>query len=336
MKRTRISFLTLYLLSIFINDNINCQSLNASKMNKSRTITGAFSGKTIHLPEVNATSISSIAPERFIKNGKSVADFKLDDVHGFPDVLSFRRKLGLLIPGTNTSMEHELWEIIFNNPSLEGVGIHTTNIQIPKVSIQSEADMEHFKTGFIGSLDKAVKEASMARPEYLIMGMSLEHILYGLKEIRSLMDSLNSNGLSWATWHDAADAALKKYKAKRIGIISPFNAKGNENAIKMFEDMGYEVVASFGFACTDLVDIAHIPDAAKEEAILHHLATPENKLDAVVQLGTNLSMTRLGERLEKQIGIPILPINSVTFWYALRENGFTAPLQKCGRLLREY
>ncbi len=100
--------------------------------------------------------------------------------------------------------------------------------------------------------------------------------------------------------------------------------------------MGYEVVTTFGFDCTNLNDIAHIPDAAKEEAILKYLATPANRLDAVVQLGTNMSMIHVAEKLEAKIGIPILGINAVTFWYALRENGFSDPLNKSGRLLREF
>jgi maleate isomerase len=104
----------------------------------------------------------------------------------------------------------------------------------------------------------------------------------------------------------------------------------------MFEDMGYEVVTSFGFSCTSLPDIAHIPDSAKEEAILKYIATQENKLDAVVQLGTNMSMINVTEKLESKIGIPILGINAVTFWYALRENGFKDPLIKSGRLLKEF
>ena len=100
--------------------------------------------------------------------------------------------------------------------------------------------------------------------------------------------------------------------------------------------MGYEVVTTFGFDCTNLNDISHIPDAAKEKAILQYMVTPANQLDAVVQLGTNMSMIDITEKLEPKIGIPILGINAVTFWYALRENGFNYPLVKSGRLLREF
>ncbi len=179
--------------------------------------------------------------------------------------------------------------------------------------------------------------ALLAEPQYLIMGMSLEHIIGGIEEIRAPMADIEAySGLSWATWHDAIQAALDKYGAKRIGVMTPFDKKGNESATQMFEELGFEVVSSVGFSCANALHIAHVPDWAKEKAILELLANDENKLDAVVQCGTNMSLIDVSEKLEPVIGIPILGINAVTFWYALRENGFEGALVGAGRLLREF
>lgn len=59
--------------------------------------------------------------------------------------------------------------------------------------------------------------------------------------------------------------------------------------------------------------IAHIPGWAKKRAILEYLATGDNKLDAVVQCGTNMSLLEVTEKLEPVIGIPILGIITATF-----------------------
>ena len=148
-----------------------------------------------------------------------------------------------------------------------------------------------YKKQFLGGLRTAVDGALLAEPQYLIMGMSLEHIIGGIEEIRAPMVDVEAySGLSWATWHDAIQAALDKYRAKRIGIMSPFDKKGNESATQMFEELGFEVVSSVGFSCANALHIAHIPDWAKEKAILELLATDENNLDAVVQCGTNMSL----------------------------------------------
>lgn len=81
--------------------------------------------------------------------------------------------------------------------------------------------------------------------------------------------------------------------------------------------------------------IAHLPDWAKEKAVLELLATADNRLDAVVQCGTNMGMLNIIDRLETVTGVPILAINPVLFWYALRENGIDDPVVGGGRLLRD-
>jgi maleate isomerase len=314
------------------------QNVNARR---SETIIGTLSRKKIAMPDVNRPPMPALAAPGVIHNGKMAETFgEIDSSRGYPDVRSFRRKFGLIIPATNTSMEHELWSIIFKNQGphgLKGVGLHTVNVVTPKPTLESEADLMAYKEQFLSGLRSAVDAALLAEPEYMIMGMSLEHILGGIEAIRALMSNIEAySGLSWATWHDAVQAALGKYRAKRIGILTPFDKIGNEFATQMFEELGFEVVSSVGFSCANALHIAHVPDWAKEKAILQLLATDENKLDAVVQCGTNMSLLDVTEKLEPVIGIPILGINAVTFWYALRENGFEGPLVGAGRLLQEF
>jgi maleate isomerase len=306
-----------------------------------QTIIGKLSGKKIVIPNVNVPPMPALASPGVIHNGKRAENFgEIDSSRGYPDVRSFRRKFGLIIPATNTSMEHELWGIIFKNQGLHGlrgVGLHTANVVTPKPKLETEEDLTEYKKQFLGGLRSAMDVASLAEPQYMLMGMSLEHILGGIKEIRAPMMDLEAySGLSWATWHDAIQAALGKYGAKRIGILTPFDKKGNEFATQMFEELGFEVVSSVGFSCANALHIAHVPDWAKEKAILELLATDENKLDAVVQCGTNMSLIDVTEKLEPVVGIPILGINIVIFWYALRENGFERALVGAGRLLQEF
>ena len=303
-----------------------------------QTITGTLSGRKISIPDVNRPPMPALAPPGVIHNGNKAENFEIDPAQGHPDVRSFRRKFGLIIPATNTSMEHELWSIIgANAEALRGVGLHTANVITPKPKLETEEDLLEYKRQFLSGLRTAVEAALLAQPEYMIMGMSLEHILRGIKEVRAPMAEIEAHWkVSWATWHDAIAAALRKFEAKRIGILTPFDKIGNDSATQMFQELGFEVVASVGFSCANALHIAHVPDWAKEKAIVELLATKQNRLDAVVQCGTNMSLIQVAEKLEPVIGMPILGINAVTFWYALRENGFDAPLAGAGRILREF
>lgn len=308
---------------------------------QARSITGLLSGKKIVLPDVDAPPMPSLAPSGVVHDGKKAEGFgTLDASRGYPDVKSFRRKFGLIVPATNTSMEHDLWNIIFRNRGprgLDGVGLHTACVVTPRPKLETEADLTEYRMQFLGGLRSAFDVAALAQPHYMLMGMSLEHILGSIEQIRAPVADIEAySGLAWATWHDAVSAALRKYGARRIGLLTPFDAKGNASATRMFEELGFEVVSSVGFSCANALHIAHVPDWAKEKAILELLATDRNGLDALVQCGTNMSLIDVAERLEPVVGIPILAINPVIFWYALRENGFQEPLSGAGRLLREF
>lgn len=258
----------------------------------------------------------------------------------YPDARSYRMKFGLVVPATNTSMEYELWSIVLRNQGpggLGGVGLHTSPVPTPRPRLATATDLDEYRRQFLAGLRAAADAAALAEPQAMIMGMSLEHILVGLESVRAPVAEIAArSGLPWATWHDAAHAALGRFGARRIGLLTPFDERGNASAMRMFEELGYEVVASAGFACANARDIAHVPDWAKEEAIRERLATPANRLDAIVQCGSNMSLAEVAERLEPVVGMPILGINATVFWHALRENGIVGPQQGAGRLLREH
>jgi maleate isomerase len=59
-------------------------------------------------------------------------------------------------------------------------------------------------------------------------------------------------------------------------------------------------------------------------------------VEAIVQVGTNLSMGRLADEAERWLGKPVLAINAVTLWHALRTNGIPDQMRGFGSLLREH
>ena len=58
-------------------------------------------------------------------------------------------------------------------------------------------------------------------------------------------------------------------------------------------------------------------------------------VDAIVQVGTNLTMVRLAAAAELWLGKPVIAINTATYWHALRQNKITTS-SGLGRLLEEF
>jgi maleate isomerase len=135
-----------------------CVSTPGSDLHASSiSITGQLSGRTIHIPDVNRAPMPSLAAAGVIHDGQPAARFgNIDASRGYPDVRSFRRKLGLLIPATNTSTEHELWSIIgANSDRLSGVGIHTANVITPRPRFGTAEELEEYKRQFLDGLNAA-------------------------------------------------------------------------------------------------------------------------------------------------------------------------------------
>lgn len=264
--------------------------------------------------------------------------FALPDLEQAPDERSFRQRLGLLLPATNTTLEHDLWSLIIRNQHLEqlqGVGLHATAVASPAHALRNARDRERYGRLFLAGLAAAADTALMAQPHRLILGMSLEHVVSGLEAIRAPANGLRSRtGLPCTSWDEAVAAALERLGVRRIALLTPFDRDGTDSAAGMFRALGYEVVAALALACTDARHIARVPQWAKENAVYALLAASGGRADALVQCGTNMSMLETAERLEPRTGVPILGINPVLLWHALRESGVSAPLAGGGLLLR--
>jgi maleate isomerase len=59
-------------------------------------------------------------------------------------------------------------------------------------------------------------------------------------------------------------------------------------------------------------------------------------VDAIVQVGTNLSFVSQADALEGYLDKPVIPINVATLWHAMRAMGYDDKLDGAGRLFREF
>lgn len=313
--------------------------------NKDVTYTGGLSGKKLRMPdEQHGLPVSTLnSTKKNFSEAQSVAMAQIQDSLrppcDHPNMLNFRLTLGLFIPSTNTTMEQELWSILKceqNAAKCAGIGMHTVNVVTPKPQVGNAEEVAQYRDAFLGGMKTSLTTMKQARPRAYIMGMSIEHILPDLKSVQKPMLDFEADceGLALSEWTTAAAAALNKFNAKRIALMAPFDAAGMGYAVKVFTELGFEVVRELGFGCASTIDIGHVPFDAKKRAIVEVLAGPD--VDAVIQCGTNLSLTPVIEAVEPLIGKPVLGINQTLLWYALRETGFAEKLDGAGRLFREH
>jgi maleate isomerase len=107
----------------------------------------------------------------------------------------------------------------------------------------------------------------------------------------------------------------------------------NAEVARYFTDMGFSVVRDLALQCTSWTGIAEVTPARCVAAIK---TLDGDDVDAIVQVGTNLSMVKLAAMAELWLGKPVIAINAATYWHALRARGITDKVAGCGTLLERF
>lgn len=246
------------------------------------------------------------------------------------DALGWRKKFGVLAPSTNTIVEPDFYRM-----AVPGVTAHFSRIWIRDQNLSSDDAFEGLLTQIREEMGYAVARVMTAEVEYMVMGMSAETFWGGVEGNRRFIQDIKekSGGLDVATGAEACERALKLFGAKRIGVVTPYQPIGDQNVIRFFNEIGFEVPKIKGLRCPTAVSIAHVSEDELRQALLE---VNGDDVDALVQVGTNLSMVRLADEAERWLGKPVIAINAATWWMALRDNGVEDKIYGCGRLLREF
>jgi maleate isomerase len=130
--------------------------------------------------------------------------------------------------------------------------------------------------------------------------------------------------------HAAAAALTALGGIKRIAVLTPYWPVMNAEVLRYFGDAGFAVVRDIALQCTSWTAIAAVTAEQCRDALRR---LDGDDVDAIVQVGTNLSMLRLAAAAELWLGKPVLAINAAIYWHALRANAFADPIHGFGRLL---
>ncbi len=245
------------------------------------------------------------------------------------DALGYRKKFGVIIPSTNTIVEPDFYRM-----TVPGVTPHISRIHIRDQNLSSDAAFENLLRQIRVEIQYAVERVLTAEPDYMVMGMSAETFWEGVEGNRRFTKMISdwAGGLPVATGAEACERALKLFNVKKIGVVTPYQPVGDKNVVRFFSDLGFEVTAIKGLRCPTAISIAHVPEDTLRQALLE----VNHDADALVQVGTNLSMVGLADEAERWLGKPVIAINAATWWMALRDNGITEKVYGFGRLLREF
>jgi maleate isomerase len=236
----------------------------------------------------------------------------------------WRARIGVVVPSVNTVVEP--W---FSAASPPGVSVHASrmfleNALTPKSLIRMDKD-----EGM-----RAVRQLASCRPHGIAYCCTASSIVQGLEYDRHLQHELEQvAGVPATTATQSILEAMRILGIKRVAAASPYTEEIDRAEHAFFEAAGLEVISS---ACLGIKDAFEL--AAPTLRDIHELALRAWKPGAEAMLITclNLWSQSVVERLETELGVPVITSTQATFWRLLRIAGIDDRIAHYGRLLSEH
>ncbi len=246
-----------------------------------------------------------------------------------PDTLGFRKRIGIVVPSTNTTVQPECDAL---RP--RGVTNHTGRSTIKERPLNTEQAFFEHMADMREGIAAAIDQIMTAGVDHLIIGIALETFWGGVAAADKLQDELaGRSGVGISMGSAAAVAALKAFGAKRIAVLTPHQPRGDEMVRLYLTEAGFEIARLKGLKCATPRAIAQVAAADIRNA-LSDLDGPD--VDALLQVGTALPTVAIAAEAERWFGKPVLAINAVTYWDALRRCGIADRIAGYGRILEEF
>jgi len=245
------------------------------------------------------------------------------------DVLGWRKLLGVIAPSTNTVVQPDMERM---RPA--GVTNHFSRIYVEDPLALSNEDFIAGTTAIAANTLDAVRSVMTCRPDYLVLGMSAITFYGGVEGSRVWKKQVEDlAGVGASTGAESVAAALHAYGAKTVSFVSPYYPVANAEVRNFLEESGFTVKRDIPLECRRWTDIAKVTPETLHGVIAE---LDGDDVDAIVQVGTNLSMVDLAAEYEAKLAKPVIAINTATYWHALRAVGIEDRIEGMGRLLAEF
>jgi len=231
------------------------------------------------------------------------------------------RRIGSLLPSSNSVQEPDFYSVLPKHISLHVARMHLTHVEADStLRIVQEIETESRK---LADVDIDV----------IIFAATAPSSRNGIGYDRELVKRIEAaSGKPATTASTAFLEAMRALSAKTVVLGAPWSDSINRTAAAFIEANGYEVLAQETLGLVRNLDIGLLdPQTAYE--VGRRVDRPD--ADAVMLACGNWSTFAAIDRLECDLGKPVLSTNQVSLWHALKIIG-AEPLEGLGVLLREY
>ena len=230
-------------------------------------------------------------------------------------------RIGLLVPSSNTTVEPE-----FQRALPAGVTLHVARLFLAQITPDSIL-------GMVQDLEAQSRNLASADVDVIVLGATAPSFLKGLGYDREIIQRIEAaTGKRATTTSTALIDALRYLGVSRVVLGSAYDATVNSIARKFLEASGVEVLAAHGLDLVDNLAVGRL-DVSSAYELTRKIDRPD--AEAIVLACTNWKTMDAIERLERELGKPVVSTVQVSVWAALRMIGGIEGVAAYGRLLRD-
>lgn len=231
------------------------------------------------------------------------------------------RRIGSLLPSSNSVQEPDFYSVLPKHITLHVGRMHLTHVEADStLRIVAEIEIESRK---LADVDVDV----------IVFAATAPSSRNGIGYDRELVKRIEAaSGRPATTASTAFLEAMRALSAKTVALGAPWSESINQTAAAFIEANGYKVLAQETLGLVRNLDIGLLdPQTAYD--VGRRVDRPD--ADAVMLACGNWSTFAAIDRLERDIGKPVLTTNQVSLWHALKIIG-AEPLDGLGVLLRNH
>ena len=233
-------------------------------------------------------------------------------------------RLGVLVPAGNPTVEPELYRM-----APAAVTVHFARIDSRDGTPGAHAGMERRLLGYVDALPAAIAGLAAVKPAVVVLAHTSVSYATGFAEEPALVERIAKlAGCPAVTASRAILAAFTHLGVRRIALATPYSEAVEALGAAYWRAGGVEVVAH-----RRLEGVTNIYDETEARAYELGRAVDMREAEALLISGTGLPTAGIIQRLEDDLGKPVVTGQSAALWHALRTTRVTSPVRGYGRLL---
>ena len=216
----------------------------------------------------------------------------------------WRGRIGLLVPTGNSVMEPE-----FQRMAPAGVTTHANRVALKDVTPESLSRMED-------DAERAARGIVSVRVGVIAFGCTSGSFVGGKGYDERLIAKIeDATGVPATTTTTAVVRALRAFNVSRIALATPYTDEVTRLEVDYLRDQGFEVTAWQGGGIVETADIQACPP---EVSFQRARAVDNERAEAVFISCTGFRAIENIEKLEADLGKPVITSNQATFADCLR------------------